>query len=766
MATVAFTAFAIVVAVRWLSAGTSSVPIWLTITGAIVGMVLAVTGIASNVVAIDRAPRSARRTDLLSPVLLAEDPFVDRTGETEQLAHALVAARCVNLHAQRGAGKSHLLGFVADVTNGHRKPQDRRPPKGFNGALYFDMADTAGFEQFAEQICRSTYPRADSWSDFVASVDRTFGRQRVLLIMDNANLRSVWPPLGRAIYEYLARRAADCVVVGSVDPVVLYNLSPEYVPVKRFDLDAVRDLALREDPDLTDEQIAELYEQSGGLAVYLRLLLANQIDTERQTDAVEGFLQFQVLPDLDRGSRSVVAAVALLATVDRSIDLDRLTSVGLADLDRRLVAASQRSLLHVSPDGRVRMHDLVRDGLVRLLPDEIDAAAAQIVPALVRDGQVVQASLAALHGDPDQIELDLAALHATVIDESISRRNYPVLETIAQGYSSSERLARFAGRKASRRARVLLARATALAGAGDYAETERVLLDFAPLARSDQGIPSGLAFDLRFLLADSVHLLNRYDEALEMFGELRSECEADGDRRGLARCRWAIGHSVRHQGIELDRALADLEAAAAGAREAGDLAVEVLATADAVAVLVAQGRADDGVDGRLAELEAKVRADGHRPADLVKLRKEQARVNWALGRTSAAVHLLDEAIDDAMALNDRLLYNLYFERADLARIAGQVQLARTNYQRVAAFSAGNQDRNMIANAMIGLALCDALDDGASPPQRVAARAALLRAEDVARGATLYGTASLARELVGLVDGSRIDALQAVRVIVF
>ena len=119
-----------------------------------------------------------------------------------------------------------------------------------------------------------------------------------------------------------------------------------------------------------------------------------------------------------------------------------------------------------------------------------------------------------------------------------------------------------------------------------------------------------------------------------------------------------------------------------------------------------------------------------------------------------------------MAHNERLLYNLYCERAVLARIAGQAQLARTTYQRVAAFSAWNQDRNMIANAMIGLALCDALDDGASPPQRVAARAALLRAEDVARGATLYGTASLARELVGLIDGSRIDALQAVRVIVF
>jgi tetratricopeptide (TPR) repeat protein len=755
------------------SSGTG-VPKWLTVLGALLASVVALTGIAGSFSSM-RAQwlGSPRNRELLAPVLVGSDAFVDRVGELEQISSALVSSRCISCHGQRGTGKSHLLGYIADVVNGNRQSEPgHRMPSGFAASFYFDLADAAGFEQFVTQACRSTFPEASSWTQFVNQVDRRFRRGRVVLILDNVNLGSLWTAVGKAVYEYLARRPADAALIGSIDPVIFHNLVPEYVPVRSFDIDAVRSLTRLSRPDLDQDAIVELYQRSGGLPMYLRLLLANSDDpgSDEHVEALAAFLEHTILPNLESQVRHLVATVGVLGHVSRTVSLSRLRRLPLVDLERNLARAESRSLITVNAAGPVpfvRIHDLVRDTILRLLPDETNAAVADLVTFFDGEGMDIEASIVSLFGDPHRLDVDVEELLERVVDHAVALRNYPFLETVWRGCASNERLLRYIHETGSRQALIAYAKASFLAGAGRYADAETELLTVSSVATSGAHLTAARAFDLRFLLADVTHLQNRYDEALDLFHELLRESRDRGDTRRQAKCEWAIGHSLRHQGHDLDEALCVLRSASEQAQSTGDLAVEVLATADASAIEVYFDTVDEGLADRLLSLEGRVIAAGDRPADLVKLWKERARVEWARGFLRAAADLLETAIEEALRLNDRLLYNLYFERAEFARLAGDLERARLDYGRVATFSEGNRDRNMIANSLLGLALCDVVSQVATTVDgRASIRAKALQARQIAATADIQATAAFAEELVVAMDRRKETEVATHRLIVF
>ena len=91
---------------------------------------------------------------------------------------------------------------------------------------------------------------------------------------------------------------------------------------------------------------------------------------------------------------------------------------------------------------------------------------------------------------------------------------------------------------------------------------------------------------------------------------------------------------------------------------------------------------------------------------MLEVWKSQAQVAWLRGNSPEAVEIVDAAVERARALNDRLLYNLYFERAEFSRLSGDHSQAKIGYDRVLEFGVGNGDRNLGTNATLGLVLTD------------------------------------------------------------
>jgi hypothetical protein len=121
------------------------------------------------------------------------------------------------------------------------------------------------------------------------------------------------------------------------------------------------------------------------------------------------------------------------------------------------------------------------------------------------------------------------------------------------------------------------------------------------------------------------------------------------------------------------------------------------------------------------------------------------------------VNLVEIAIERALALNDRLFYNLAFERAEYARSHSEHIAALEDYRRVLDFGTGNRDRNLTTNAVLGIVLLElAADRWLHHDTREQARAAVLGARETAIAADIQLTAATAEMVTAMLDDSAVD----------
>lgn len=748
----------------------SGLPVGLSILWAVMGTVWAGTGVAANFVAIRANAPSSRHRDLIAPVLVASDAFVDRELEVGHVAEAIDHSRCANCFGNRGIGKSHLLAYIADVINGHRRRDNlRNVPTDYAAAIYVDLAEASGFDEVVEQVSAATFPQAASWPELISQTDRRFGPDSVLLILDNVNSRATWEAIGRASYRYLARRTNDAVLFGSVEPMVFHNIDTIPIPLETFDLASAAALARVDAPDLSDDEIRTLHEQSDGLPVFLRLLLANR--TRPRANASETptglYIRDAILPGLADDVVQLLAHVVVAAHAVRLVPVSWLRHLALGDLDRRIEELKSTSLVTVLSRPRecvLRIHDIFRDDLVPLLTAEIGQAARSLQDLAEHDERDLHSAIFVTFGDPKDASSrsgNIVDLLKAVVAEQSRAGNYAALDLLASRIESNQALLVHL-RDAEELSTLGFAKGSALAGVGRYDEAA-MALNMTPTPMRRQ--LTEVEMRLEYLRADVAHLQNRYDQAFEMFEYLCATAAERDDAAWMARCLWGQGRVLRHQGRELSRALDLFDSAAEFAVSAEDRRTEVAAVTNGSGVRVYLGslRADE-LD-ILSEIEIATGTGDSVVLDQIKIWKAQARVWNEIGEASQASRTLDRAIKAALALNDRGLFNLYFERAEFARRNGDEQTAQGDLRTVETFANGNGDRNLIANCLLASASLAA--SMAQTPFEIAdVRASILRGRDVALSAGIYGTVHAAERLLEVVATTPDEASAKTRLIVF
>jgi tetratricopeptide (TPR) repeat protein len=735
----------------------------LTHAAKVAGLASALTGLAGLVIALRRTPpREPARLELTAPRLLVEDYLFDRVPEMQALTALIGRADVVNCHGQRGAGKSFLLEHLSDVVNGHRGPaRDHPRPTGMEGALYFDLADAGGFGEIEAQVGSAAFGLPTSrWPDFIAYVDRTFGRRHVLLILDNVNAPGLWPSLGRATYQYLASRPTDRIVLGSIEPVRLANLRVEYVVLEGMAVEPFVELALSLGVDLRREDAVELHELCGGLPLYVRLLTAyrHELFSGGRTGLLEASVDVQLVPKLGTDTRKVLAFVALLALVKREVSVAELRRCPVANVESSIDDAARLSLLtRPAHDDRrlLRIHDVFRDALLRVLKTEVAGAAAFLVRDATRQRLDDHAALFAMYADPAVVGEDrLDDLLTTVIARAVRSRNYALLASLHAYAEQNDRILQFRAANEERSNLFSYARASELAGLGLYGDAEDELLSSGMVGTrwQPQDAAPPLYAEMRYLHADIAHLLNRYDQAAQMFSEL-ADWSTRNERPLLhARCLWGHAHVLRHQGRDLDRSLALFERVEELAERLGELQLKAYAITSATAIRVFIGDVPDDEEQRLEAIEAEVAAASTHDGYLLKVWKAQAQVRWHLGHHELALCTMQDSVEAALHLNDRSLYNHYFERAEYLRLTGSAADAVADYRLVLGFGEGNGDSNLVANALLGLVLADlSAGEWRHYSSLTAARAATLNARSLAVGADIRATTQAAEQVIRMVE---------------
>jgi tetratricopeptide (TPR) repeat protein len=731
----------------------------LNIATAVSGGVAAVAAIVGALLAYKQGrsnqPDAAK---LLTPKLRPDDRLINRGAEMLDLVARIGGHPVVGCHGPRGAGKSFLLKHLADVVNRNRRAIRGQPkPRRVSASLYFDLAAAAGFADACSQICREAFGDPDGgWSDFVAYVGRQFKHQRVLLILDNVNSPGLWRELGEAVYNYLASRPKDRVILGSIDPVILGNLEVQHVAVQGLDLAATKELVATRGVTMSCEALVELHGDCRGLPLYVRLLSA--YDEEARLGRGTAVIDEQLIPELPSETRRLLSYVSLVGLMTRRISLTELTQFPLAYLDDQLAIAENRTLITAIPGSEDRyfeIHDIVRDTALRVLAADVSDAALVLFQREYARGRLEHAALYAMFANPERIETArLQDLLEQVIRTAVNARNYAFLGNVyARAHEHTDMLFFIAGDQV-RADLFRFARASELAGLGRYEQAEEELLSSSVVHTRWRPDTEGteLQADLRFLQADIAHLLNRYDESAQMFEDLGDWAASTGRRRLHALCVWGHGHVLRHQGRDLEKALSLFERAAELSEAAGALFPRVKAITGATGVKVLIGVVPEDEEDKLAALEREIAATSTHDGYMLEVWKYQAQIAWMRGRGQEAAELIESAIGRALALNDRLLYNLYFERAEYARLTGDYPAALRDYGRVLDFGNGNRDRNLITNAVLGSVLVElAMGQWIDNLTREEARASVLRARQIAIEADIEITAATSDAVAAMLD---------------
>jgi tetratricopeptide (TPR) repeat protein len=740
------------------------------------GTALVACGSLAGLVAdlLDIGTRSSgrpRREDLVHSNLLEDEAFVDRREELATLVELLASSSHVNCVGSRGLGKSYLLAYFADLVNHKRQPRAEDPNVSLlraSAALYIDLAAAMGRDDVARQACErvNLEPQA-GWRAFIDRIDQVFGRKRVLLILDNVNEPGIWEWLGSSCHEYRAKRPQDRIVFGSTERVGMQALTVTALRVVAFDEEAVRELVSASGPGTFRDGEA-LYTQSDGNPLYLRFLMANDASPDPSSlPALSSYLERTVMPNVTPDVRRVLAYAALLALSTRSVPVADLQRWFGESVSRQLDKAERHSLISRRVDADVAIHDLVREEVLRLLEPEVRAAAAELMRDANAGGRPTQAAVFACFADPASLDRQsLDELWHSVIVNAVRERDFSLLETIGHAARNQELVWRYIQEVAHRHDLFQFGHAAELAGIGEYEGARRVLekTTVSGLRRASLE-PSELQLDLHFLHADVAHLLNEYDDAIEMFEELRHWANGVGDRSHEAMALWGIGHCLRHQGADLGRALEMFTQAQSIAEECGETTVIVGSITGTTGIRVYCDSVPLDEEITLTRLEERVVLDddsGHR---LLEIWKSQAQVAWHSGRAADAREIIDSALSKALALNDRLIHNLRFEKAEFSRLGGRPREALSDYLRVHEAGERNHDRNLVSNALLGI-LCSELAAGEwiHHGSGTSARVAALRAYDIAQSADIRETARAAKQVVSAVDGG--DSVQTLRLMLF
>jgi tetratricopeptide (TPR) repeat protein len=699
-----------------------------------------------------------RLVDLQTPNLMKHDRLINRSHEMNELVTRIDKPKVVNCHGPRGAGKSFLLEHLTDVINGHRRPVDKQHrPRHTKVALYFDLADAAGFEEMQSQLCQAVIGKADAtWGEFVESLKKRFKERRILLILDNVNSPGLWRPLGEVAYLYLAKRPNDKLVFGSIDPVVLGNLDVEHVPISGLDLEATGELVATRGVELGQDELSELHSDCNGLPLYVRLLTA--YDNEIQSGLGVAVIDEQLVPELPAAARKLLAYASLIALTNRRIPYSELERSSLTALDDQLEIVERRTLMTPIPDSgsrRFKIHDVVRDSALRVLDPEVLEASLFLFERACQEGQLEHAALYGMFADPEQIGRErLQELLERVVRTAVKARNYALLGNLHLRAREHRRILEFITAEQQRTDLFRFARASELAGLGQYKDAENELRSSSIVQMRWQRDTeaSELQADLRFLQADIAHLLNRYDEAAHMFHDL-GEWAAEARRSGLqARCVWGHGHVLRHQGRHLKHALELFEQATRLAEASEEVFPKVYSVTGAIGIKVVLGDVSPDEERRLGELEREIASASAHDGHLLEVWKSQAQIAWLHSESEVALGIVDAGIERALELNDRLLYNFYFERAEYDRLSGDYLDALRGYERVLEFGTGNGDRNLISNALLGLALVDlSIEQLLHHDSVEGVRASVLRARQISMDADIQITAGIASAILSMLD---------------
>jgi tetratricopeptide (TPR) repeat protein len=661
---------------------------------------------------------SSAKFRIIKPGQYVNNPmlFIDRKNQIKKLLNEMnTNQNVINGFGTTGVGVTHLMQFTADIIN-HKIPREIhqnycefKATSKYRG-YYVSFSDVAGSDNILSIMKSATgITTISTVGELCRTLNKKCKYKQLVFFFDGIKNSEQRFLLEEFIAEYFPLRPNDCFVAGTHQEVLSYKTDYQCIEIPKFDKNDLMILAKAHNVNTSENIGLQLYRITDGMPLFACLLLKNNnaldLVNNHEISNIYNYLKKYVIPSLSHDEQVAMGKIALISFSSPVLSQNELDLIGLTD------------------------HNVIDSLHHRGLIQAYDAGKRIIIPQIIAKVFFVKS-----HEDCERLyeyykengRRSYAVLYLLLSEKPTEDKKHYFDESIKSWMHEKDILSILSALTPSIDFEVEVKeyyRETyvsyiyccihMLSFCGDYQKAKKLLdclcVDGDIIQRYDSEMDDA-NFNLHFLWADVEHLLNHYEEAIEIIRALIINSNQYNDTARLPQLYWMQAHCMRHEAKHLDESLKLYVKCEGEALRQNNSEYLIRALHGQICIALIIGNRKFAFMKTFERLNTIYEQEPERwnsyKYNTLKYKSIYRRIYFR--EQEISLSLLKQAQKGFQEIKKRNLYDIYFEMGEYYRDFGDYENAHINYNRCIEFSNNNSDYNLESLSELGKILTDGI----------------------------------------------------------
>lgn len=668
--------------------------------------------------------------DFRSIIQFNSDVFTDRQSVIDDIFKMIEARKqVINIYGKKGIGKSSVLKFLSDGINNILSKANSNKRHYFESHLeiinnlHVDYIELSSQTSLGKALRDYYSIDTNSSRTIVNILNHVDYNCKLLLILDNFNNESLFEEIMDFIEIASGMNLDYCIIIGSVKKCPLFKLSQNYhqaLDITPFNEEDIEQYAANNNIDIDKSTIYSIKEMSGGLPIYIKLLLKQTVNYKgrREYADMEKYIHLLLLDirDIDKNKFDLIVYIALLSIIydsNHGVPIEKIRKfVNVLEIDEVLdLIEDNFSLIeHHRSNSSARMHDIIRDSIVKNeLSNNTDKVRKIINSFDVREFQKKYFYILLLDKKYENTnEEDTEVIEA--IKEAVENEDYFFLLSLGGHFLNIHFLEDYDINSCKDLyLAIIWGLIEAYIGVGNYPDAMSIIEKCKTIPSIRSNNKSELHLKLLLTFANLKHLMNKYEEAIEDYNVILDAIDKYPNYvKYKAICFWGIAHSQKHIGKNLKMAINNYNDAIKHGEQ--NILYKLKSERERVISYLAISQINTG-KLLLDELNTKLKS---LPSDEymdIRIGVDRCYVLYeqlADQLNEKSLTILEKARVSYRKIGKRLEYDTLFEIGEYYRKIGNYKEASQKYLAAMELSAKNKDHNLETMCSLAIILCKLL----------------------------------------------------------
>lgn len=634
--------------------------------------------------------------------------FVNRENVIDEVLNNLNSNKMsvITIYGARGIGKSYLLEYIADISNGYVEKyskQYKELNKYIFTTYYFNFRGMISTDTFIDKF----EEKAGTLKEFTEKNNKLTNKNIVIILDNIYNLNHI-TQVEEFIEHYFGYRENDKIIIGSCDKLNKLNLSKEYKSsscLNPFNTDNIRQMVKNNlEIEYEPNDLNKLQQLTKGVPQYVSLIVCQlseeqlNLKIETAPEGLELYMQKLIDQTLSSDDKSLLLYISLLSLEEASVNRQKLR-----EISGKSVAANLGNLryLHIVDEidkNTFYINNLFSTLIVQLfVKNEVDLYDEVCSNLIEKFNDKKESKVFFLLFRRTEKTEEEKNIITNLLEHKINAKEYTYILKL---YDNRE----IFNIQSSELYKLLhFSYASALAAIGKYDEAKDEN-NYAIESVDIRHLNIDIDFNIQYLMADIDHLQDDFCLAISMLEQLKLQTNEEKFKKFKCKCLWLLGHVHLHK-CDYTESLYFFDKCTESYNNNPndtDKFVYLLSLGGTASINLSMYNLNFDYKKTFDEIEEL--CDENLKLAFLRTNRHKAMWKRKIGETQEAKIILDNSYLQLTEMNSRIQYNFDFEIADWYRNEFDYENALKRYNVALKYAENSGDINLKMYAEIGLLL--------------------------------------------------------------